>query len=412
MPTHIINVPDIGEGIAEVEIVEWPVKLGDMVKEDDVICVVMTDKATVEIPSPVDGKITWIGAEAGDMMAVGAEFIHLEVEDISQTTDMPTLQKVLETSEEIKSDVIINQQPTVIETNVNSIADKPIASPAVRQRARKAGIDLRLVRGSGPAKQISHGDLDSYIAGDNSQASNSTTVKSNDTSVKAIKVIGLRRKIAAVMQDTMQRIPHFTYVEEIDVTELESLRAKLNIERREEQEKLTILPFIIKAMVKAMKIYPEMSSRYDDKENIVHRYAAAHIGIATQTDNGLVVPVVKHAETLDIWQSAAEVKRLSTAARSGSAKSEELTGSTITITSLGPMGGIVTTPVINSPEVAIIGINKIAKRPVWRDGMFVPRDIMNISASFDHRIIDGWEATLFVQQIKGLLEAPATLFMD
>ena len=411
MPTHIINVPDIGEGIAEVEIVEWPVKLGDMVKEDDVICVVMTDKATVEIPSPVDGKITWIGAEAGDMMAVGAEFIHFEVEDVSEITEISTSQTVLQSSEEIEPEVVISQQPADI-IPLRSEGEKPIASPAVRQRARKAGIDLRLVRGSGPAKQISHGDLDSYIAGDNSQASNSTTVKSNDTSVKAIKVIGLRRKIAAVMQDTMQRIPHFTYVEEIDVTELESLRAKLNIERREEQEKLTILPFIIKAMVKAMKIYPEMSSRYDDKENIVHRYAAAHIGIATQTDNGLVVPVVKHAETLDIWQSAAEVKRLSTAARSGSAKSEELTGSTITITSLGPMGGIVTTPVINSPEVAIIGINKIAKRPVWRDGMFVPRDIMNISASFDHRIIDGWEATLFVQQIKGLLEAPATLFMD
>ncbi|MCP3675856.1 MAG: 2-oxo acid dehydrogenase subunit E2 [Gammaproteobacteria bacterium] len=428
-----INVPDIGEGIAEVEIVEWPVKVGDSIEEDEVICVVMTDKASVEIPSPIDGKLVWIGAEAGDMMAVGAEFIRLEVEgegNISSNTAVNTKQSTKEpvakpVKKPVVEDLIVNTTVTEASSEPSKRTstphmgiprpegEKPIAAPAVRQRARNAGIDLHFVQGTARANIITHDDLDNYIA---NNASGTAPVAPQSAlpnhSVEEIKVIGLRRKIASVMQDTMQRIPHFTYVEEVDVSELESLRHKLNIERRDDQSKLTILPFIIKALSKAVKVHPEMSSRYDDEQNIVHRYGAAHVGIATQTDNGLVVPVVKHAEALTIWQSAAEVKRLSTAARNGTVVREELAGSTITITSLGPMGGIVTTPVINSPEVSIIGINKIAKRPVWKDGGFIPRDIMNISASFDHRIIDGWEATLFVQEIKGLLENPATLFME
>jgi len=429
-----INVPDIGEGIAEVEIVEWPVNIGDNVEEDDVICVVMTDKAAVEIPSPVDGKLVWIAAEAGEMIPVGTEFIGLQVEGEgnskvktsspakaeSITDDKPAVKEKINVAAQPEIKPVVTSttqaQPATVQTGIpRPEGTKPIAAPAVRQRARNAGIDLQYVRGTGPADRITHADLDNFIASSSAGSNNFTAApRGNEVNltVEEIKVIGLRRKIATVMQDTMQRIPHFTYVEEIDVTELEKLRLKLNKERREDQPKLTILPFIIKSLVKSIKVYPEMSSRYDDEQNIVHRYGAAHVGIATQTDNGLVVPVIKHAEALDIWQSAAEVKRLSTAARNGSAIREELTGSTITITSLGPMGGIVTTPVINSPEVAIIGINKIAKRPVWQDGGFVPRDIMNISASFDHRIIDGWEATLFVQQIKGLLEAPATLFME
>ena len=416
-----INVPDIGEGIAEVEIVEWPVKIGDTIEEDDVICVVMTDKASVEIPSPVDGKLVWIGAEAGDMMAVGTEFIRLDVDgegnvgkgnSVKQTIE-ETVVKAPAPKVEAAVETVVNKAPVAQIAIPRPEGDKPIAAPAVRQRARNAGIDLHYVQGTGPADRITHDDLDNYIAiGTSSSAPMRSQGATANLTVEAIKVIGLRRKIATVMQDTMQRIPHFTYVEEVDVSELESLRAKLNKERNEDQSKLTILPFIIKALSKAIKVHPEMSSRYDDEQNIVHQYGAAHVGIATQTDNGLVVPVVKHAEALDVWQSAAEVKRLSTAARSGTAVREELTGSTITITSLGPMGGIVTTPVINSPEVAIIGINKIAKRPVWKDGAFIPRDIMNISASFDHRIIDGWEATLFVQEIKGLLENPAMLFME
>ncbi|PCJ49951.1 MAG: branched-chain alpha-keto acid dehydrogenase subunit E2 [Gammaproteobacteria bacterium] len=430
MGNYLINVPDIGEGIAEVEIVEWPVNIGDSIEEDDIICVVMTDKATVEIPSPVDGEITWLGSEAGDLIAVGEKLVRLQVEgegndtgEISEAqprtvADVAKVEVKLEAKVETTQAVTtptISSTPTAVAATVGiprPEGEKPIAPPAVRQRARNAGIDLNFVRGTGPANRISHEDLDNFIAGGSSKAAAPSHTGIANTAIEQIKVIGLRRKIAKVMQDTMQRLPHFTYVEEVDVTELELLRAKLNKNRRDDQPKLTILPFIIKALEKAIKVYPEMSSRFDDVENIVHRYAAAHIGIATQTDNGLVVPVVKHAEALDIWQAAAEVKRLAMACRDGSVKREELSGSTITITSLGPMGGIVTTPVINAPEVAIVGINKITKRPVWQDGAFIPRDIMNLSSSFDHRIIDGWEATLFIQQIKSLLESPATLFMD
>ncbi|KGJ93944.1 dihydrolipoamide acetyltransferase family protein [Colwellia psychrerythraea] len=462
MSNFLIEVPDIGEGIAEVEVVEWSVALGATIEEDDVLCVVMTDKATVEIPSPVDGTITWQACQAGDMIAVGADFVKLQVvgegnyvpghkstgsdnnkamttkstsdtcaakEETTIAATEPTPVTVASpvkasTKAAFVKPVINSQKKSTAQINTSTYSkrsntaaprpegEKPLAAPAVRQRALNAGINLNYVCGSGPAQRITHDDLDAFISGQSSaiMATTSATPMANQ-SIDEVKVIGLRRKIAAIMQDTMQRIPHFTYVEEIDVSELEKLRAKLNKERSESQAKLTILPFIIKALVIALKDYPQMSARFDDDDNIIYHYGAAHIGIATQTDNGLVVPVIKHAETLDLWQSANEVKQLSTAARNGKATREELSGSTITITSLGPMGGIVTTPVINSPEVAIIGINKIAKRPVWQDGGFVPRDMMNISSSFDHRVIDGWEATLFVQRIKSLLESPATLFM-
>lgn len=456
MSNFLIEVPDIGEGIAEVEVVEWCVALGETIEEDDVLCVVMTDKATVEIPSPVDGAVTWQACQAGDMIAVGADFVKLQVEGEGNYTEgksteaqrsadsTPTIESTAVAEPALKEVSAVfagNEQVPVkipakasfekpLVTKNKKVAtqagvpvnneimtprgegQKPLAAPAVRQRAMNAGINLNYVRGSGPAERITHDDLDAFIAGQSSAIApmTSMTPMANE-SIEEVNVIGLRRKIAAIMQDTMQRIPHFTYVEEVDVTELEKLRAKLNKERGDEQPKLTMLPFFIKALVIALKDYPQMSARFDDDDNIVYRYGAAHVGIATQTDAGLVVPVIKHAETLDLWQSADEVKRLSTAARTGKAKREELSGSTITITSLGPMGGIVTTPVINSPEVAIIGINKMAKRPVWQEGGFIPRDIMNISSSFDHRVIDGWEATLFIQRIKSLLESPATLFM-
>jgi 2-oxoisovalerate dehydrogenase E2 component (dihydrolipoyl transacylase) len=453
MSNFLIEVPDIGEGIAEVEVVEWSVNIGQTIEEDDVICVVMTDKATVEIPSPVDGVITWQACQAGEMIAVGADFVKLQVsgdgnindnaktqtetktqvEQSATPTVTPAVTKVTSPSSEkvevteVKKLVrprfdkpTINAKAptktaqvssTIIEGAPRLAGQKPLASPAVRQRAMNNGINLNYVRGSGPSDIITHENLDAFISGNESSIISPAGVSRPNEHIEEVNVIGLRRKIAAIMQDTMQRIPHFTYVEEIDVTELEHLRAKLNKERSESQPKLTMLPFFMKALVIALTDFPEMSARFDDEENVVYRYGAAHIGIATQTNNGLVVPVVKHAETLDLWQSANEVKRLSTEARNGKATREELSGSTITITSLGPMGGIVTTPVINSPEVAILGINKIAKRPVWQDGGFVPRDIMNISSSFDHRVIDGWEATLFIQRIKSLLESPATLFM-
>lgn len=438
---YYIDVPDIGEGIAEVEIVEWNINIGDSIEEDDVLCVVMTDKATVEIPAPINGKLLWRASEAGEMIAVGAEFVRLDVDGEGNLTEKNAEVKIEESATEVEPTKQVTaeastfatkaskpaktafEKPTAFKSNKSVLTvpfsgapraegAKPMASPAVRQRALNAGINLNYVQGTGPAERITHDDLDSYIAGHSSaMAPMAVAGIAANQSIEEVKVIGLRRKIAAIMQDTMQRIPHFTYVEEIDVTELEKLRAKLNKERSDDQPKLTVLPFFIKALVIALRDSPQMSARFDDEDNIVYKYGAAHVGIATQTDSGLVVPVIRHAETLDIWQSANEVKRLSTDARNGKAKREELSGSTITITSLGPMGGVVTTPVINSPEVAIIGINKMAKRPVWQDGGFVPRDIMNVSSSFDHRIIDGWEATLFIQRIKSLLESPATLFM-
>ncbi len=431
-----INVPDIGEGIAEVELVEWSVKTGDEISEDDVICAVMTDKATVEIPSPVDGTVAWTGVEEGEMVAVGKEFVRLQVVvDIDKTTEDSIAEADGESSANTKNarpkrnQVIEAQavtkdlQPEQSEQSQSEDkragksgmprpeGEKPVASPAVRHRAREAGIDLRQVRGTGPANRISHGDLDNYISGGGNFGTGSFA-RSARTSVEEIRVIGLRRKIATVMQDTKQRIPHFTYVEEIDVTALEALRVELNAKYRDKRIKLTLLPLFIRAFVNALKSFPEMSSRFDDVKNVVQRYAAAHIGIATQTANGLLVPVIRHAETLDIWEAASEIKRLSTAARSGTASPDELSGSTVTITSLGRFGGIVTTPVINSPEVAILGINRICKRPVWQEGAFLPRDIMNLSASFDHRIIDGWEAALFVHCMKDFLESPATLFLE
>lgn len=408
---YLIAMPDVGEGIAEVEIVEWNVKIGDSIEEDDLLCTVMTDKASVEIPCPIDGTVTWLAVNAGEVMAVGADFIRLQVAG-SGNSNAPATASVQQPAAAPAPAPAPAPPVAVSHGAVRAEGDKPVASPAVRQRARNVGVDLRFVRGTGPADRISHHDLDAYIAGTAAPVAAFTSGPVADTSIKEVKVMGLRRKIAAIMQDTMQRIPHFTYVEEIDVTELELLRAKLNRERRDDQPKLTMLPFFIKALTKALKVYPEMGSRFDDQAEMVYQYSAAHVGIATQTDNGLVVPVVKHAEILSIWQTADEIKRLSTVARAGKATREELGGSTITISSLGPMGGIVTTPVINSPEVAILGVNKVAKRPTWKDGGFVPRDIMNLSSSFDHRIIDGWEATLFIQHIKGLLESPASLFME
>ena len=442
MGNYLITMPDIGEGIAEVEIVEWNVEVGATIEEDDVLCTVITDKAAVEIPSPVDGKVTWTGAEVGDFLAVGSNFIRLQVEgegnidsdsnieSSEAKTNSPIATKVEQitssaddTAEECQPAAAKQAKPRSNTTDATTKArpsanragaprpegEKAIASPAVRQRARNAGVNLNYVRGTGPSNRITHEDLDDFITGNTAAITSGPSI---NTSVKEIKVMGLRRRIAAIMQDTMQRIPHFTYVEEIDVTELESLRAKLNLKRRDDQPKLTMLPFFIKALVKSLKAYPQMGSHFDDENEVVYQYGGAHIGIATQTPNGLVVPVVKHAEALDIWQSAEEVKRLADAARNGEAAREELTGSSITISSLGPMGGIATTPVINSPEVAIIGVNKIAKLPVWIDGAFVPRDIMNLSSSFDHRIIDGWDATQFIHHLKDLLESPASLFIE
>lgn len=466
MGIHIIKMPDIGEGIAEVELVGWHVKVGDTVAEDQPLADVMTDKATVEIPSPVVGKVIALGGDVGQVMAVGGELIRLEVEgegnvrpgsgtpqkaasegdkpagsDASpsaqgdagakaggiagqiaasmspaaasasastqqkgnQQADQPPRQQAARSSSASSTTPAVPRQP----------GDKPLASPAVRKRAWDLGIELRFVAGSGPAGRVMHEDLDAYLQSQGAgQAARggSAYVERHDQDV--VPVIGLRRKIAQKMAESKRRIPHFSYVEEIDVTELEDLRVQLNQKWGESRGKLTLLPLLARAMVVALRDFPQINARYDDEGGVVTRFGAVHIGIATQSDGGLMVPVMRHAEARDIWSMAAEIGRLAQAVRSGTAGRDELSGSTITITSLGPLGGIVTTPVINHPEVGIVGVNRIVERPAFRNGAVVARKLMNLSSSFDHRVVDGMDAARFIQAVRALLEQPALLFVE
>jgi 2-oxoisovalerate dehydrogenase E2 component (dihydrolipoyl transacylase) len=438
MGEYVIKLPDVGEGVAEAELVEWQVKVGDLVREDMVLAAVMTDKATVEIPSPVDGEILWLGAEIGDTVAIGSPIVRLKVagEGNVKPKSGPAEEGVradppakLATPKPEAAPSTPKASPKTDGTKANaapagsksparpSIAgaprpegEKPLASPAIRLRAKEAGIDLRQVAGSGPAGRIQHEDIEAFLAR-GSQVAKVSGFARNET-VEDIKVIGLRRKIAEKMTLAKSRIPHITYVEEIDVTALEDLRATLNKERRNDRPKLTLLPFLMRAMVKAIADQPNINALFDDEAGVIHQHGGVHIGIAAQTPSGLVVPVVKHAEARDIWDCAAELNRLAEAAKSGTASRDELSGSTITITSLGAMGGVATTPVINRPEVAIIGVNKMMVRPVWDGTQFIPRKMMNLSSSFDHRVIDGWDAAVFIQRIKTLLETPALIFVD
>ncbi|TPJ34892.1 dihydrolipoamide acetyltransferase family protein [Mesorhizobium sp. B2-8-3] len=436
MGEHIIKLPDVGEGVAEAELVEWHVKVGDLVREDTVLAAVMTDKATVEIPSPVDGEILWLGAEIGDTVAIGSPIVRLKVAgggnvkavaapaseekapaEPAEAKPAPAAPKAAPKPTEAPKTTAAAPKatrPASVSAAPRAEGEKPLASPAVRLRAREAGIDLRQVAGSGPAGRISHEDIDAFVAR-GPQLARATGLARKD-GVEDIKVVGLRRKIAERMSLAKSRIPHITYIEEIDVTALEELRATLNKEKRgakgAERPKLTLLPFLMRAMVKAIAEQPNLNAQFDDDAGIIHQHEGIHIGIAAQTPNGLVVPVVKHAEARDLWDCAVEVNRLADAAKSGTATREELSGSTITITSLGAMGGVATTPVINYPEVAIIGVNKIMVRPVWDGTQFIPRKMMNLSSSFDHRVIDGWDAAVFVQRIKALLETPALIFVD
>ncbi|MCL4127904.1 UNVERIFIED_CONTAM: hypothetical protein GTU68_049839 [Idotea baltica] len=418
-----VKLPDVGEGVTEAELAEWNVKVGDVVKEDDVIAAVMTDKATVEIPSLYDGKITWIAGELGDILAVGSDLVRIETETDAEATDTADAAPVAEPEPPAPA-----AETTPVQPKIQSPRDQPLtlsqsapprmegqaplASPSVRARARKGGIDLRQVHGSGPAGRITSQDLDSAFA---QPPQKTVQAKSNSriarTGTEEIKVIGMRRKIAERMALANARIPHITVIEEIDVTALEELRASMNAGRGE-KPKLTVLPFVAATLSKAVLDHPEMNAHYMDDDGVVIRHAGVNIGMATMTDAGLVVPVLRHVETLGLFDTATEIARLSEAARTGQAKRDELTGSTITITSLGPLGALATTPIINHPEVAILGINKMATRPMWDGSQFVPRKMMNISASFDHRVIDGWDAAVFVQRIKTLLETPALIFME
>ncbi len=433
MSERDIRLPDVGEGVAEAEVVEVPVKVGDPVREGDVLAAVMTDKATVEIPSPAEGRVAWIGAELGQKIAVGSVIVKLDVADgaaparkaESAPKAAPAPRAAPDAAEINAAEAPRAPQPPPEVARPRAVApstppppapakpaDRPLAAPAVRAFARDAGVDLRFVKGSGPAGRILHEDVEAYVATAARGGPAPAHGLVRNTAVEEIKIIGLRRRIAERMQDSMRRIPHFAYVEEVDVSDLEALRTDVNETRRSDRPRLTVLPFLMRAMVTALRDHPEINARYDDANDTLHRYGGVHIGIAVQTPNGLMVPVVQHVEALTIWDCASEVARLSEAARSGTAKRDELSGSTITITSLGALGGIASTPVINAPEVAIVGVNKIAVRPVWRGAAFEPRKIMNLSSSFDHRIVDGWNAAQFIQKLRSLLEAPAKIFME
>lgn len=448
MGQHVIKMPDIGEGIAEVELVGWKVAVGSQVVEDQIIAEVMTDKATVEIPSPVHGTVLSLGGELGEVMAVGSELIRLEVDgpgnvgkepgDGNRESGIdekpavarapappPRMPTPAPEPEAAPTKPAATPAPTIPDSRLPSpgsapsrgtlqAGERPLASPAVRRRAWDLGIELRYVTPTGSGGRILHADLDAYAASGGARPAAAVVGSGYQRreGVQEIPVMGLRRRIAQKMQDSWRRIPHITYVEEIDVTEVEALRAKLNARWGQERGKLTFLPFLARAMVLALREFPQMNARYDDEANVISRFEAVQLGIATQSDAGLSVPVVAHAESLSLWQTAAEISRLASAVRAGKATREELSGSTITITSLGPIGGIMSTPIINHPEVAIVGVNRMIERPCLRNGNVEARKLMNLSSSFDHRVVDGMESAEFVQAIRALLESPALLFVE
>jgi 2-oxoisovalerate dehydrogenase E2 component (dihydrolipoyl transacylase) len=391
---YVFRLPDVGEGIAEAEIVEWRVAVGDVIAEDDALVDVMTDKATVELTSPVAGRVTAIAGAEGENVAVGSDLVVFETEaDASAGEAAPPA-----------ATEAVAAAAAPVEPAPKATA-KPLASPATRRRAKEQGIDLANVTGSGPDGRIVDADLGQAPA----PVAQAPLAKREG--VQDVKVVGLRRRIAERLSESKRRIPHFAYVEEIDVTELEALRAHLNVTRAEGRPSLSLPPFLIQALVQVLPDFPQINALFDDEAGVVHRYAAVHAGIAVQTKDGLIVPVVRNAEARDLWDLAAEIARLAATVRDGKAAREELSGSTITVTSLGAMGGIATTPIINAPEVAIIGPNRIVERPVVRDGQIAVRKMMNLSSSFDHRVVDGYDAAAFIQAVKVKLEHPALLFM-
>lgn len=437
MADHVVKLPDIGEGVAEAELVEWYVEVGALVEEDAALAAVMTDKATVEIPSPVRGKISWTGANVGELVAVGAPLVRIAtdfdaaapaqldptaeedddrvppassnaVEDVDSLQEGASEKRSLDSNE--TGAPAIAHPPQAKRTDARPKPVKPLASPAVRHRAKELGVDLRQVSATGPAGRITHEDLDAFLQVDPNPAFPKQGVRRAASEV--VRISGLRRRIAERMTLANREIPHITYVEEIDMSGLEALRRGLNERFADERPRLTLLPFLVKAMAKALADQPQFNAHFDRDAGTITRFGAVHVGIATQTANGLMVPVLRDCETLSLWACADEIGRLANAARDGTAKREELAGSTITVTSLGSLGGVMTTPIINHPEVAILGVNKLTVRPQWDGQQFQPRTMMNLSSSFDHRVIDGQECAIFIQRIKALLETPATMFID
>jgi 2-oxoisovalerate dehydrogenase E2 component (dihydrolipoyl transacylase) len=413
---HVFKLPDIGEGVVEGEVVQWHVSVGDAVKEDDPIVDVMTDKAAVTIPSPVSGVISSLNGEAGDMIAVGSALVEFDSEDTPPAAEPvaaaePEVEAASEPEPEPETEPASEPDPEPAPAPA-APSGRALASPALRRRAREAGIDIAQISGSGPSGRIRNADLDAFIAADGSVTRTEPAAQSAErTDVTEVKVVGLRRKIAEQMTISKTRIAHFSYFEEADVTELETLRRTLNASRDVTQPKLTYLPFIMLALSKIMPDHPECNAIYDDQAGVVMRHGAVHIGIATQTERGLYVPVVKHVEAMDAWQAAEEMQRVAGAARDGTASLDDLTGSTFTITSLGRDGGLGATPIINHPEVAILGVHKAREMPVVRDGQIVVRRIMNLSSSFDHRVVDGADGAALIQHLKRMLENPALIFM-
>jgi 2-oxoisovalerate dehydrogenase E2 component (dihydrolipoyl transacylase) len=461
MATRAIKVPDIGEGIAEVELVAWHVKPGDRVAEDQVIAEVMTDKAAVEIPSPLAGSVIALGGEVGQMLAVGGELIRLEVAGgetrpvVAAAVDVaPVPAPAPQEPAPAETVSAVPPQPATPARPPSPAArpvkhhttERAIASPSVRRRAWELGVDLNAVMPTGPAGRVTHADVEAQAAAHGAVASvvaaalpaapvaatpraevktaapaaaapvstlaappSTGYVERHDE--QTIPIIGLRRRLAIKMQESKRRIPHYSYVEEIDVTEVETLRAQLNAKWAEQRPRLTLLPLLARAIVLAVREHPVVNARFDDEAGVVTRHGAVHLGVATQTPSGLLVPVLMHAEARDLWSTAAEVARLAEVSRAGRATRSELSGSTITITSLGALGGIATTPVINHPEVAIVGVNRIVERPMLRGGLVVARQMMNLSSSFDHRVVDGIDAARFIQALRAYLESPATMFV-
>ena len=419
MPIFTFNLPDIGEGIAEAEIVAWHVKVGDRISEDQPLADMMTDKATVEMESPVAGIVTKVAGEAGDVIAIGSMLVEIETAtDVSQVESTVQVDAVATVEDELphapepvatEPEVVQERLAVVPAQSLSISADHKItASPAVRQRAKELGVELTDVKAAGG--HVRHADLDAFLAYGSGQGYRASHISARRDD-ENVKVIGMRRRIADNMAASKRHIPHFTYVEEIDVTAIEAMRADLNANRGA-RPKLTMLPLLIVAICKTIPQFPMINARYDDENGVVTRHGAVHLGMATQTDAGLMVPVIRDAQDRNIWQLATEIARLADAARSGSAKSEELSGSTLTVTSLGPLGGIVTTPVINRPEVAIIGPNKIVERPMFVGDTIEARKLMNLSISCDHRVVDGWDAANYVQALKKLIETPVLLFAD
>ena len=416
MTTRVIKMPDLGEGITEVELVAWHVGPGDAVVEDQLLADVMTDKATVEIPSPVAGRVLALGGEVGQVMAVGSELIRIEPQD-GAAAATPAAAAVTATAPTPAPPATPAAAPARRSDSDSVTArGRPIASPAVRARAWELGVDLKDVRASGTGGRVMQADLDAHVARGGVRrppvAPSGAPPASPSDATQAIKIVGLRRKIAQKMQEAKRHIPHFTYVEEVDVTELEATRERLNAKWGAQRGHLTLLPFLIRAVVLAVREFPQVNARFDDEAGVLTQHTAVHVGVATQTDAGLMVPVLRDAQAHGLWGSAAEIARLAEAARGGKVLRDELAGSTITITSLGRLGGIVSTPIINHPEVAIVGINRIVTRPVIRDGAVLARQLMNLSSSFDHRVIDGAQAAAFVQSLRELLEHPAALFVE